>query len=92
METKTEIKTFKIDCLCDYCKIGYMRPTGEVLNIYPMKFPHNCTNCENKKDYSDTYPLTRQEEIPITSHIPKIVIGELKKDQFCDPQSLFQSQ
>lgn len=84
METKREIKTFKIDCLCDYCKVGYMRPTGEVLNIYPMKFPHNCTNCEYKKDYPHTYPLTRQEEeVSITSHIAKILVGGLKREQFC---------
>ena len=70
MEIKAEVKTYKVDYLCDECKVGYMRPTGRAFPTHPMKFQHKCTNCENTKTFLEAYPVTRYENI-ITPEEPK---------------------
>ena len=62
METKTEVKTYKIDFKCPNCSDGYLRPTGMVLMSYPARYPHNCTHCDYKETFFKKYPTIEYGE------------------------------
>ena len=63
-ETKSEVKTYKIDMKCDNCGEGYMRPIGNIviLATYPIQYPHKCTKCGYSANYTTTYPYEIFEE------------------------------
>jgi hypothetical protein len=58
METRTEVKTFEIDMLCDKCG-GKMRPTGLVHHTCPPQFPHECKTCHERQTYRMQYPYIK---------------------------------
>jgi len=62
-ERKKEVKTYKIEYVCDECGEGDMRPTGICLTSNPPQYPHTCTVCGHEKRFRDKkYPLTVYEE------------------------------
>lgn len=62
-EERREVKTFEVDMICDKCGKGFMRPAGNiVLATYPIQYPHECTNCGNRENYTKKYPYTEYEE------------------------------
>lgn len=65
METKTEVKTFRIDMNCDKCG-GKMRPTGMVYGMNPPSYPHRCEECGDGATFSVRYPYVKYEEITDT--------------------------
>jgi hypothetical protein len=53
METKTEVKTFRIDYKCPNCETGHLRHSSRVLTTHPPQYPHECNNPEC--DYTETF-------------------------------------
>ena len=62
-EQKKKVETYRIDMLCDYCGVGYMRPTGVVFTSYPAIYEHKCSVCGVKQKYQHTYPYTETREV-----------------------------
>lgn len=65
MERRQEVRTFETDYICDTCKIGSMRPTGNVLTTYPPIFPHQCNNnmCKEMASFNVAYPFIEHEPV-----------------------------
>ena len=64
-ETK-EVKTFMVYYKCDVCKIGYMQPTGLMLQSMPPQFPHKCDNkdCDHHENFTGLkYPRKYYQEV-----------------------------
>ena len=61
MITHQESTPIVNDHLCDSCGIGYMRPTGNVLTVYPPKFPHLCNHCGHSGVYNERYPNVKHD-------------------------------
>ena len=64
MEEFTEIKTLKINYLCQDCHKGFLIATGKLLFSNPPQFIHTCSHCNEKTTLSKKYPYTIQKEIP----------------------------
>lgn len=47
-ERMVEVKPFQVNLICS-CG-GVMRPTGQVLTVYPPRYPHRCQECESVTD------------------------------------------
>lgn len=61
---KTEIKTFKIELECDFCKQGYMVSTGRAFTNTKSYNIHRCSHCEKELEVIDrTYPQIVYEKI-----------------------------
>ncbi len=46
MEKRTEVKTVKVELVCESCNKGTMESCeGMVLTTYPVKYPYKCTEC-----------------------------------------------
>lgn len=56
METKIEVKSYKVDYNCPKCETGFLRSTGMALTTYPMQYPHKCSNCDYMETFKVTYP------------------------------------
>lgn len=65
METRTEVKTFEIDMLCDKCG-GKMRPTGMMHLTNPPQFPHRCQTCDAQWTFGVKYPYIKHVTIEDT--------------------------
>ncbi len=58
MEKRSEVKTVKVELVCERCKEGTMESCeGVTLTSNPPQYPHRCTKCS----YADvvtgiTYP------------------------------------
>lgn len=61
METKTEVRSYKIDHSCPQCKTGLLRPTGIALLSSPMKYPHECDSCKYAETFTVNYPYIINE-------------------------------
>ncbi|KKN29389.1 hypothetical protein LCGC14_0844630 [marine sediment metagenome] len=50
MEKRTEVKTIKVELVCDSCREGTMKPFllrgGLALETSPSQYPHECTKCD----------------------------------------------
>lgn len=44
-ESKTEVKTYNVDYICDECGKGKMKREGPCLTSSPPQYPHICDNC-----------------------------------------------
>lgn len=67
MEIRQEVRTFKIDMLCDACGQGYMRPTGMVLMSDTSKYVHRCNSCDAPQNFTCNYPHYECEVIACSS-------------------------
>jgi len=56
MEELNNVQTKQVDCKCDKCKVGYMRPNGIVYMTNPPQYEHICTSCGYKQSYGVRYP------------------------------------
>ncbi len=46
MKKRTEVKTIKVELVCEECNKGVMEGcAGVVLTTYPAQYPHKCTEC-----------------------------------------------
>lgn len=63
MEKRKEVKTIEVDFVCPICDYGKLRPTGIVLDTYPVQFPHNCNQCDYTQTFSIQYPYLEYETI-----------------------------
>ena len=80
MEKLTELRTYRVDFVCEQCGEGHMVytrgpspfaspwfPTGP-----PQSFPHQCTECRNEQYLRLTYPAFRYEDVEVAdSHHQK---------------------
>ncbi len=58
MEKRTEVKTYKVELVCESCDKGTMEScAGVVLQSHPPQYPHRCTECGVETHISGTtYP------------------------------------
>lgn len=63
VEVKTRVITYKVRMVCDKCGNGFMRPTGDVLTVYPLQYPHKCSMCGRMDAYRETYPRIEYVEV-----------------------------
>lgn len=90
METRKEVRTIQVDYRCPKCNRGFLRPTGNVLTVYPPRYPHKCNNpeCDYGETFSDkAYPYIDYEAVDNTI---KVVHGNTVMtvygkgdDEFC---------
>jgi len=61
-EIKEVVHPIQVDYICDACKIGRMRKTGEIIMEEGLA-RHRCDNpeCGDEHDYPVVYPLIRYE-------------------------------
>jgi len=74
METRTEVKTFRIDYECPECKTGFLRHVGAVLTSNPPQYPHQCNNpeCSYTETFSaKSYPHFITEDVKKRKPAPK---------------------
>lgn len=62
MEQKTEVKVYKVDYICDECKVGKMKWRGITLTSYPPQYPHTCEKCGATQNLLYNYPHTEHRE------------------------------
>lgn len=62
-ETKTEVRVFKVERVCDKCGDGKMVQTGPALLTYPALHPHACEDCGKVEYYPQSYQWYSYEEI-----------------------------
>ena len=64
MIKKTEVKTFLVECICDNCGEGKMKPTGTCLTSNPPQYPHVCDKCGATVTVLDmTFPYKSYEVV-----------------------------
>ena len=58
MEKRTEVKTYKVELVCESCSEGTMEScAGMVLTSLPAQYPHRCTECGTETHITGTtYP------------------------------------
>ena len=74
MEKLTELRTYRVDFVCEMCGEGLMIYTrGPVLGESPIfpsglprQFPHQCSECGWEQYFHSTYPAFRYEDIETT--------------------------
>ena len=78
-EVKTELKAFQVDCTCNTCKVGKMRPTGFTFMSNPPQYPHECAGCGARETFLTTYPRISYEEItePVSQPIGENANGTI---------------
>ncbi len=72
MEIKKEVKSYRVDYICDKCKVGKMVPSGMCLTSYPAQYPHFCDDrmCGASKNFYETYPVMKYEEVEVKLREP----------------------
>ena len=75
-EERCEVKTYEINMRCDKCGKGYMQPIGNiVLATYPLQYPHECSECGHREDYTVKYPYSSYERVIVprnrTNYVPE---------------------
>lgn len=65
METRSEIKTFKVEYKCPKCETGYMLQGGVVWDSFPPSYEHSCDNteCEFSTMLGKRYPYIEYDKI-----------------------------
>ena len=53
---KQKAECMTVDCLCDTCGEGRMRPNGVVLQTDYPTYEHECNKCGVKELYGHIYP------------------------------------
>lgn len=61
IERKTEVKSFKVEAICDCGAI--MVFSGVALATYPPAYPHKCSSCGMVENLKYAYPTVRHEEV-----------------------------
>lgn len=75
-EIKEKVTPVRVDYVCDECKIGRMRPTGEILTSFPSQHPHRCNNeeCGAEKTFTSiSYPHILYEGPTKTGVVPEVL-------------------
>ena len=63
-ERRTEVRTYRIDLICDECG-GRMAPTGQALMSYPVQYPHKCEKCgAGITVRGNQYPCLIYDDVP----------------------------
>jgi len=81
-EIKTEVKTYRVEKICETCNKGKLVYTGQSMSIgWSSKHIHRCFNqdCNQVKDLPNTYPRIEHEEISPDTRIIKIQPFVLEK-------------
>lgn len=56
-ERLKEVKTYRVDYVCDVCEEGRMkRDGGIVLMSEPPQYPHVCDKCGARQLFENSYP------------------------------------
>ncbi len=63
-EIEQEVKTFKINYLCDACGKGDVKSDGNILLSDPPIYPHKCAVCGSEYNFAHRYPLIVTRRIP----------------------------
>lgn len=64
LEVTFDVKPIGINYICDSCQKGEMNQTGEVkMYEHHATFVHKCSNCSEKKELKEKYPLIRYQQI-----------------------------
>ena len=61
METRTEVRTFKIEKFCDKCLEGKMIFDGASFATSYVVYSHKCDKCNHSDCYKDKYPKVEYE-------------------------------
>ena len=67
METRKEVKVFKVVMMCPKCNEAEMEYTGITFSTNPPKYQHQCPVCGYKDSYIKTYPSVEYEEVPLVN-------------------------
>lgn len=62
-EVMVDVKTIKVDMICEMCGNGRMRPNGQVVTTLPPWYMHYCTDCGYGAEFPVQYPYFKYEEI-----------------------------
>jgi hypothetical protein len=81
METKTELKTFKVDMVCSKCLKGRMY---YILTLFtdPEKYKHKCSHCGSEETYDEKYPKIEYSDIHFEVKDIRIGIGSTVTPEF----------
>lgn len=60
-ETKTEVKTFKVEYVCDECGEETLKHEGGALLSSPPQYRHRCSNCGCSRTFLKIYPHIKHE-------------------------------
>ena len=55
-ESEIEVKSYKIDYICDECHDGFMIFTGTMLMSNPPQYSHKCEHCGKEITFYKKYP------------------------------------
>lgn len=58
-----DVQIVGVDYVCDECHIGLMESTGVALMSNPPWYPHHCSHCGVKKNFSKQYPTVWYEPV-----------------------------
>lgn len=65
IRTKLKVVAYLEEMLCYSCGKGKMEATtGTMLLTHPVKFPHKCTVCGHKANYTKSYPVKNIDAVP----------------------------
>ena len=79
MEKEIEVKTFKVNYICDECKYGgIMQPSGNALLTDPMLYPHKCNNCGFKRNFKCIYPKVIIRNVQIMKIPTELYLAGIK--------------
>lgn len=63
MESRTEVRVFKIDKSCDKCNQGMMIFNGSTFTTFHTVYDHRCNQCGHLETYKKKYPVIEYERI-----------------------------
>ena len=61
-EQTREVKTFRVDYICDTCGRAAIQQTGMVSSSYPALYEHKCPACGVVSVQYSCYPTIRYKE------------------------------
>ena len=72
-ELEYPVLPIEVDCICDECKKGRMRPAknGTTQFTNPPKFQHECLNCKDSKFFPVHYPYIKYSPINFKKEVKK---------------------
>lgn len=79
MEARVEVNTYELDYKCPECDIGVLICIGRILMTKPIRYHHECNNCNHKCDLS-TYSILIKEKGIKTNNMEKEVTSIFSSD------------
>lgn len=72
MEKLTELRSYRVDLVCEECEEGYMIHTGGLPADFPPLFLHQCSACHRLQRLDCIYPQFRDRDVEVAdSHHQK---------------------